>query len=204
MPAPASPGNKISIRLLLCLAALVAAACFGVYRYAGNSLPPGGDASSRGEGDGPSRSPAEANQALVARVRELQEELRLTAQERDQLKEDKAQLLYMVEKLERQSVRTSAAGREDGVNEKVVRSWLVRISELRNAGVIEKAASRDDYVKEVNDVIRGLKEDFADDAFIMGIGYVKTSSRLKSDVSAAQGKLDDIIRYLRAYKHDTD
>ena len=191
--------QRISRRLLLCLAVLIVVIGFGVYRYSGNSVPPGGDQQLQGEGAHPEMQLHEANQELIARMRALREELRLTSEERDRLKEDKAQLLYMVEKLQQQSVKASAGSREGGVGAKVVRSWLVRLSELRTAGVAEKAAARDDYVKEVNEVIRGLKEDFTEDTFIMGIGYVKTSSRVKGDIMVAQKKLDDIITYLRAY-----
>jgi hypothetical protein len=191
----------MSRRRLLCLAVLIAVAGFGVYKYAGNSLPPGDDEPLQGEGAHPEKKLHEANQELIARIRALREELRLTSEERDRLKEDKSQLLYMVEKLQQQSVKASAGSREGGVSAKVVRSWLVRLSELRNAGVAEKAAARDEYVKEVNEVIRGLKEDFAEDTFIMGIGYAKTSSRVKGDILAAQKKLDDIIKYLRAYNN---
>lgn len=191
--------QQISRRLLLCLAVLIAVVGFGVYKYAGNSVPPGGDEPLQGEAATPEKKLNQANQELIAQVRALREELRVTSQERDQLKEDKAQLLYMVEKLQQQSVKSSAESREGSVSAKVVRSWLVRVTELRNAGVAEKAAARDEFVKEVNQVIRGLKEDFAEDPFIMGIGYAKTSSRVKGDIAAAQKKLDDIIKYLRAY-----
>ncbi len=193
--------QRISRRSLLCLAVLIVVIGFGVYKYAGNSVPPGGDESLQGEGAHPEMKLHEANQELLARMRALQEELRLTSEERDRLREDKAQLLYMVEKLQQQSVKASAESREGDVNAKVARSWLVRISDLRNAGIVEKSASRNDYVKEVNEVIRGLKEDFAEDTFIMGIAYAKTSSRIKADIVAAQKKLDDIITYLRAYNN---
>lgn len=201
MSARKSSGNKPSLRLPLCLAVLIVAVGFGVYKYAGNSASPGGGEPVRGEGVTPEKKLHEANQELLARVRALEEQLLLTSQERDRLREDKAQLLFMVEKLQQQSVKASAESREGGVNAKVARSWLVRISDLRNAGVVEKSASRNDYVKEVNEVIRGLKEDFAEDTFIMGIGYAKTSSRIKADIVAAQKKLDDIITYLRAYNN---
>jgi len=199
MTVKRSSRNTNSIRLLLCLAVLIATVCFGIYKYAGNSLPSGGNESLPGEGNDPVQSVHEVNQELSARVKELQEELRLTAKERDSLKEDKAQLLYMVEKLQQQSVKIAASGQGGGVSGKVVRSWLVRISELKNKRVAEIVVPRDEYIKEVNEVIRGLKEDFAEDTFIMGIGYAKTSSRVKNDISAAQTKLEDIIQYLRAY-----
>jgi TolA-binding protein len=193
--------QRISRRLLLCLAVLIVVIGFGVYKYARNSVPPGGDQQLQGEGAHPEMKLHEANQELIAQVRALQEKLRLTSEERDRLKEDKAQLLYMVEKLQQQSVKASAGSREGGVSAKVVRSWLVRLSELRTTGVAEKSAARDEYVKEVNEVIRGLKEDFAEDTFIMGIGYAKTSSRVQGDFLAAQKKLDDIIKYLQAYNN---
>jgi hypothetical protein len=199
MPARKSSGHKRSLRLPLCLAALILVLGFGVYKYAGNSVPPGGDELLQEERANPEKKLHEANQELIARMRVLQEELRLTSEERDRLREDKAQLLYMVEKLQQQSVKASSGSGEGGVSAKVVRSWLVRLSELRNAKSPETAVSRDAYVKEVNEVVRGLKEDFAEDTFIMGIGYAKTSSRVKSDVSAVQKKLDDIITYLQAY-----
>jgi len=202
MPSRKSSGNKLSLRLPLCLALLIVVAGFGVYKYAGNSLPPGGDEPLQGESAHPEMTLHEVNRELISRMRALQEELRLTSEERNRLKEDKAQLLYMVEKLQQQSVKASAESREGGVSTKVVRSWLVRLSELRTAGVTEKAAARDEYVKEVNEVIRGLKEDFTEDTFIMGIGYAKTSSRVKGDILSAQNKLDDIIKYLRSYNGD--
>jgi len=193
--------KKVSIRLLLCLclAVLIALFCFSVYKRSGSSLPPGGDESSATEGDNPIKSLNAVNQELSAQVRRLQEELRLASQERDSLKEDKKQLLYMVEKLQQQSVTSAASGQGGGVSGKVVRSWLVRISELKNTGVREEAQARNEYIKEVNEVVRGLKEDFSEDTFIMGIGYAKTSSRVKNDINAAQTKLEDIIQYLRAY-----
>jgi TolA-binding protein len=193
--------QQISRRLLLCLAVLMVVVGFGVYKYAGKSLPPGGDAVLHDQGDNPVHRLNQVNQQLSTRISALREELRLTTEERDRLKEDKAQLLYMVEKLQQQSVKASAGSREGGVSAKVVRSWLVRLSELRTAGVAEKAAARDEYVKEVNEVIRGLKEDFVEDTFIMGIGYAKTSSLAKGDILAAQKKLDDIIKYLQAYNN---
>jgi hypothetical protein len=199
MTVKRSSRNTISIRLLLCLAVFIAAVCFGIYKYAGNSLPSGGNESLPGEGNDPVQSVHEVNQELRARMSKLQKELRLTAEERDRLKEDKAQLLYMVEKLQQQSAKIAASGQGGGVSGKVVRSWLVRISELKNTGVREEAQARNEYIKEVNEVVRGLKEDFSEDTFIMGIGYAKTSSRVKSDISAAQTKLEDIIQYLRAY-----
>ena len=199
MTVKRSTQNKISTRLVLCLAVLIVVVGFGVYKYAGNSLPPGGDEQLQGEGANPEKKLNEANQELIARMRALQEELRLTSEERDQLKEDKAQLLYMVEKLQQQSVTSAASGQGGGVSGKVVRSWLVRISELKHTGVREEAQARNEYIKEVNEVVRGLKEDFSEDTFIMGIGYAKTSSRVKNDINAAQTKLEDIIQYLRAY-----
>jgi TolA-binding protein len=174
---------------------------FGVSKYAGNPVPIGGDAQLPGEGAHPDMKLRQANQELIARMRALREQLRQTSEERDRLKEDKAQLLYMVEKLQQQSVKASTGSREGGVSATVVRSWLVRLSELRTTGVAEKAAARDEYVKEVNEVIRGLKEDFAEDTFIMGIGYANTSSRGKGDILAAQKKLDDIIKYLQSYNN---
>lgn len=167
-------------------------------------MPPGGDESSATEGDDSIKSLNAVNQELSAQVSRLREELRLVTGERDRLKEDKTQLLYMVDKLQEQSMKSPAAGQKSGVSEKVVRSWLVRISELRNTRVAEIAVPRDEYIKEVNEVVRGLKEDFAEDMFIMEIGYVKTSSRVKSDITAAQKKLDDIILYLRAYDYGAD
>jgi len=38
----------------------------------------------------------------------------------------------------------------------------------------------------------------------MGIGYAKTSSRVKNDINAVQTKLEDIIQYLRAYDCGAD
>jgi uncharacterized coiled-coil protein SlyX len=179
---------------------LIAAVCFGVYKYSGNSLPSGGGESLQGESGKPDKRLHEVNQALSEQVGTLQEELRLISAERDRLKEDKAQLLYMVEKLQQQAVQTSVPDPEHGAREKVVRSWLLRISELRNATIPGKAESRDTYVNQVNEVVRGLKEDFAEDAFIMEMGYAKTSPQVKSDIRAAQRKLDLVIKYLRAYR----
>jgi hypothetical protein len=182
----------------------MAAVCFSVYKYTRNSLPPGGSEQLQGEGTHSEKQLNETNQQLNVRISELQEELRVISEERDRLKDDKAQLLYMVEKLQQQSVQAAASGEEGGFSEKVMRSWLVRLSELRHTKSPETAVSRDAYLKEVNEIIRGLKEDFTDDTFIMDIGYVKASSRVKNDITAAQKKLDDIITYLRAYNYSAD
>ena len=195
--------NNISTRLLVCLAVFIAVLSFVIYRYAGNSLPAGGEESLQHGGENPATDLNEVNQELSARISRLQEELRLITEERDRLKEDKTQLLYMVDKLQQQSMKPAARGQKSGASEKVVRSWLVRLSELSNVKIPETAAPRDAYVKEVNEVVRGLKEDFPSDTFIMGIGYAKTSSRGKSDINAARQKLDDIMRYLSAYDYGT-
>ena len=206
MPSLSSLARRPSIWwvLCLCMAVLIGIFLYRVHKQPAGLTTPGAAASAQGQGETPIKSLEEVNQKLSAQMRELEEKLRLTAEERDRLKEDKAQLLYMVEKLQQQSVRSSASGREGGVSEKVVRSWMVRIAELRNAKSPETAVSRDAYVKEINEVVRGLKEDFAEDTFIMGIGYAKTSARAKSDISVAQKKLDDIITYLRAYDYGAD
>jgi hypothetical protein len=186
------------------MAVLIGIFLYRVHKQPADSTTPGAAASAQGQVEASVKSLEEINQELSAQMKELQEKLRLTSEERDRLKKDKAQLLYMVEKLQQQSVKSSAAGREGSVSGRVVHSWLVRIAELKNAKISETAVSRDEYVKEINEVVRGLKEDFAEDTFIMGIGYAKTSSRAKSDISAAQKKLDDIITYLRAYDYGAD
>lgn len=138
----------------------------------------------------------EMNRELSARLAGLQEELRVTAEERDSLKQDKAQLLFMVKKLEQQSGRFSSPGKEGSPGKKIVRSWLVRIAELRNAQVPDDAPSINGYINEVNEVVRGLKEDFSEDPFIMGIGYSKTSSPVKNGIRSAHKKLDEITEHL--------
>lgn len=198
-----SPSNVLrhrrSGRLLAatCLAVCLAVVLYGIYKRAGGPASPG----TSDDADSPVEQLREANRQLKVQVERLQAELRATAEERDGLKEDKAQLLYMVEKLQQQSVKAFASKAESGFNGKMVRSWLLRISELRDKRVAETAPSRDAYVKEVNEIVRGLKEDFAQDAFITGMGYAVPSSRPKDDIRAAQRKLDDIIRYLRAYDY---
>jgi archaellum component FlaC len=177
----------------------IAMVLYGVHKRAGISTLLGTAGSAEGDGGTRIETLKTANQELKTQVRNLEEELRLASQDRDGLKEDKKQLLYMVEKLQQQSVTSAASGQGGGVSGKVVRSWLVRISELKNNGVREEAQARNEYIKEVNEVVRGLKEDFSEDTFIMGIGYAKTSSRVKNDINAAQTKLEDIIQYLRAY-----
>ncbi|RQW81510.1 MAG: hypothetical protein EHM79_19585 [Geobacter sp.] len=191
--------NTFSIRLLLCLcvAVLIALVFFGVYKRPGNSIPFNSEESLNSKDGKPFERLNAVNQELIAQIRKLQEEVRLIAEERDNLKEDKAQLLYMVEKLQQQSAQSSPPEKESSLDTKMVRSWLVRISELRNTKVREDALSRNEYVKEVNEVVRGLKEDCAEDTFIMGIGYAKTSSRIKNDINTAQKKLDDIVQYLK-------
>ncbi len=162
MPSSNSWWSRRSARLLICacLAVLIAAVLYGVHKQGGDPASPGTSGSAQGGADNPAEQLKESNQELSTRVKELQEELRLTAKERDSLKEDKAQLLYMVEKLQQQSVKIAASGQGGGVSGKVVRSWLVRISELKNKRVAEIVVPRDEYIKEVNEVIRGLKEDF--------------------------------------------
>ncbi len=201
MPSSNSWWGRRSARLLICgcAAVFIAMVLYGVHKRAGISTLLGTAGSAEGDGGTRIETLKTANQELKTQVRSLEEELRLASQDRDGLKEDKKQLLYMVEKLQQQSVTSAASGQGGGVSGKVVRSWLVRISELKNTGVREEAQARNEYIKEVNEVVRGLKEDFSEDTFIMGIGYAKTSSRVKNDISAAQTKLEDIIQYLRAY-----
>ena len=48
---------------------------------------------------------------------------------------------------------------------KFAQSWLMRISELKDGYIQEGAASRDEFVDEVNKIIEGLKEDFPEIRF---------------------------------------
>ena len=206
MPSSNSWWGRRSAWLLICacVAVFIIMVLYGVHKRAGISTLLGTAGSAEGDGGTRIETLKTANQELKTQVRNLEEALRLASQERDSLKEDKKQLLYMVEKLQQQSVTSAASGQGGGVSGKVVRSWLVRISELKHTGVREEAQARNEYIKEVNEVVRGLKEDFSEDTFIMGIGYAKTSSRVKNDINAAQTKLEDIIQYLRAYDYGAD
>ena len=192
--------NRVYGRLMLivCLTLLIAFIFFNSYKHPAGSVPRNDYASLQKECNNRIESMSEVNQELSAQIARLQEELRLSAEERDSLQQDKTQLLFMVEKLEQQSGTSASPGNGSSPTKKIVRSWLVRIAELRNAQVYDEAPSRNEYINAVNEVVRGLKEDFTEDAFIMGIGYSKTSSRVKNDISSAQKKLDDITEHLSA------
>lgn len=192
--------NRVYGRLMLivCLTLLIAFIFFNSYKHPAGSVPRNDYASLQKECNNRIESMSEVNQELSAQIARLQEELRLTEGERESLKQDRAQLLFMVEKLEQQSGTFSSLGKGSSLSKKIVRSWLVRIAELRNAQVQDEAPSRNEYINEVNEVVRGLKEDFTEDVFILGIGYSKTTSSVKRDISAAQKKLDDITKHLSA------
>lgn len=141
----------------------------------------------------------EMNEELSLRLAQLQGKIAELARERDSLQEDKSRMLFMLEKLEKQAnVLHSASTAEDSI-EKFARSWLLRISELKNEYVKEGTAARDALISEVNEIIRGLKEDFSGDAVIGKINYCRVTSSVKKDMDDAKKKLAAISAHLREY-----
>lgn len=188
----------VYVRIILITGMTLIASSIIFNRYKQPADPRPEDESLQRECDRRVESINRVNRELSARIAQIQEELRITAEERDSLKEDKSQLLFMVEKLEQQSGGLPSPAKSGSPAAKTVRSWQARIAELRNARLPENAAGRNEYINDVNEVVRGLKEDFAGDVFITGIGYSKTTSSVKSDIIAAQRKLDGIAKYLKA------
>lgn len=141
----------------------------------------------------------EMNQELSLRLAQMQEKVGEIVRERDSLKEDRSQLLFMLEKLEKQSnVLKTASTAEDSMR-KFAQSWLMRINELKNNYVQEGAVARDALINEVNEIIKGLKEDFSRDAFISTIDYCTITSNVKKDILRAKKKLGSISAHLREY-----
>jgi predicted RNase H-like nuclease (RuvC/YqgF family) len=141
----------------------------------------------------------EMNQELSLRLSQVQEKVGEIVRERDSLQEDKSQLLFMLEKLEKQSnVFKTASTAEEGMR-KFAQSWLMRISDLKSDYVKEGATARDALVDEVNEIIKGLKEDFSGDTFISTIDYCTITSNVKKDIVRAKKKLGSISAHLREY-----
>jgi DNA repair exonuclease SbcCD ATPase subunit len=141
----------------------------------------------------------EMNKELSLRLSEIQEKIREIVKERDSLKEDKSQLLFMLEKLEKQSnVLKTASTAEESIR-KFAQSWLMRINELKNEYIKEGTTARDALIDEVNEIIEGLKEDFPGDAFISKIDYCTITSNVKKDIVHAKKKLGSISAHLREY-----
>ena len=111
------------------------------------------------------------NQELSLRLSQMQEKVGEIVRERNSLQDDKSQLLFMLEKLEKQSnVFKTASTAEEGIR-KFAQSWLMRISDLKSDYVKEGATARGALIDEVNEIIKGLKEDFSGDTFISTIDY---------------------------------
>jgi hypothetical protein len=141
----------------------------------------------------------EMNQELSLRLSQVQEKFGEIVRERDSLREDKSQLLFMLEKLEKQSnVFKTASTAEEGMR-KFAQSWLMRISDLKSDYVKEGATARDALIDEVNEIIKGLKEDFSRDTFISTIDYCTITSNVKKDIVRAKKKLGSISAHLREY-----
>ena len=141
----------------------------------------------------------EMNQELSLRLSQVQEKVGEIVRERDSLQEDKSQLLFMLEKLEKQSnVFKTASTAEEGMR-KFAQSWLMRISDLKSDYVKEGATARDALVDEVNEIVKGLKEDFSRDTFISTIDYCTITSNVKKDIVRAKKKLGSISAHLREY-----
>jgi hypothetical protein len=141
----------------------------------------------------------EMNQELSLRLSQVQEKVGEIVRERDSLREDKSQLLFMLEKLEKQSnVFKTASTAEEGMR-KFAQSWLMRISDLKSDYVKEGATARDALIDEVNEIIKGLKEDFSRDTFISTIDYCTITSNVKKDIVRAKKKLGSISAHLREY-----
>jgi len=141
----------------------------------------------------------EMNQELSLRLSQVQEKVGEIVRERDSLQEDKSQLLFMLEKLEKQSnVFKTASTAEEGMR-KFAQSWLMRISDLKSDYVKEGATARDALVDEVNEIVKGLKEDFSRDTFISTIDYCTITSNVKKDIVRAKKKLGSIGAHLREY-----
>jgi hypothetical protein len=139
------------------------------------------------------------NQELSLRLSQVQEKVGEIVRERDSLREDKSQLLFMLEKLEKQSnVFKTASTAEEGMR-KFAQSWLMRISDLKSDYVKEGATARDALIDEVNEIIKGLKEDFSRDTFISTIDYCTITSNVKKDIVRAKKKLGSISAHLREY-----
>ena len=141
----------------------------------------------------------EMNQELSLRLSQVQEKVGEIVREWDSLQEDKSQLLFMLEKLEKQSnVFKTASTAEEGMR-KFAQSWLMRISDLKSDYVKEGATARDALVDEVNEIVKGLKEDFSRDTFISTIDYCTITSNVKKDIVRAKKKLGSIGAHLREY-----
>lgn len=141
----------------------------------------------------------EMNQELSLRLSQVQEKVGEIVRERDSLQEDKSQLLFMLEKLEKQSnVFKTASTAEEGIR-RFAQSWLMRISDLKSDYVKEGATARDALVDEVNEIVKGLKEDFSGDTFISTIDYCTITSNVKKDIVRAKKKLGSISAHLREY-----
>ena len=141
----------------------------------------------------------EMNQELSLRLSQVQEKVGEIISERDSLQDDKSQLLFMLEKLEKQSnVFKTANSAEESIR-RFARSWLMRINELKDEYVKEGTSARDALIEEVNEIIKGLQEDFSGDTFISTIDYCTITSNVKKDIVHAQKKLGSISAYLREY-----
>ena len=139
------------------------------------------------------------NKELRLRLTQMQDKVGEIVQERDSLQEDKSQLLFMLEKLEKQSnVFKTASTAEESVR-KFAQSWLVRINDLKNDYIPEGTTARDALIDEVNEIIKGLQEDFSGDTFISRIDYCTITSNVQKDIARAQKKLVSLSEHLREY-----
>jgi len=146
----------------------------------------------------------EMNQELSLRLSQMQEKVGEMIRERDSLQEDKSQLLFMLEKLEKQSNVFKTANVAEESIRRFAQSWLMRINELKDDYVKEGATARDALIDEVNEIIKGLKEDFSGDTFIGEIDYCTITSNVKKDIVRAKKKLGSISAHLREYYPRSD
>ena len=142
---------------------------------------------------------AKLNRELNNQLSQIRKKLDETIEERDALEHDKSQLLFMLEKLERQANKLNLSSDGEKMIRKFAQSWLMRISELKTEYTTEGAEARDALVHEVNRIIEGLKEDFSADSFLSQVSDCTKSSNIKKDIKNAQKKLDAISNHLREY-----
>ncbi len=192
--------NRLTkVLLILFVAALLVITYINIYGKFNGSVPRKHYESLKNTYEMEVKGLSELNRELKSQLSRIKEKLNEITEERDSLEHDKSQLLFMLEKLEKRLNQSQLASDGEKMIRKYALSWITRISELREKYVTDGAGARDVFVAEVNQIIKGLKEDFSEDSFFSQVRDCSVSSNITKDIKNAQEKLDTIRKHLREY-----
>ncbi len=192
--------NRVpKVMLVLFIGGILVVGYFAVYEIFSGSISPERYESLKNTYKTEIEKLTKLNRELKNQLSQIREKLEKMTKERDSLEDDKSQLLFMLEKLEQRLNDSHLASDGEKMIRKFALSWLTRIAELREKYVKDGTGARDAFVAEVNQIIKGLKEDFFEDAFLSQVRDCSVSSNITKDIKNAQEKLDTISKHLREY-----